>query len=74
MTQLFELDNGRQSVWQVDNNYYVVSTSIDSSELMIFKADNQGKIISWQDLYVDYNDVRCHHYHLEKFLKENNGS
>lgn len=68
-------DNGRQSFWEHNGNYYICSTSLDNSEVMVFKANPEGKVIDYLDLYVNYTKVNSHDYHMARFSQENsNGS
>ena len=74
MKKLFDKYNGRQTVWQSGNNYYICSTAVDSlrPEVMVFTADSNGRVTDYMDLYVSYTDVTNHNFHMAQFEKENN--
>lgn len=59
----------RQSVWEHQGNYYLCSTSIDASEVMVFAADSTGEAGSYEDLYVSYDLAMSHAEHMEQFAK-----
>lgn len=67
--------NGRQSLWQNGNNFYVCSTALYLEEVMVFAADAEGYVTDYMDLYVDFTDVNNHDFHMALFAKElSNGS
>jgi hypothetical protein len=66
--------NQRQSIWHIktDNfdRYYLVSTSIDHSEVMIFTCDRNGKVENWLEVYRNCtHDVFDHIYHIKGYYK-----
>ena len=77
MTKLFDKYNGRQTVWEHNNNYYICSTALEGCkpEVMVFTADAEGYVTDYTDLYVSHTDVTNHDFHMSQFEKENgNGS
>jgi hypothetical protein len=77
MKKLFDKYNGRQTIWEHNNNYYICSTALEGCkpEVMVFTADSSGRVTDYMDLYVSYTDVTNHDFHMSQFAKENgNGS
>ena len=72
MKKLFDKHNGRQTVWEHNNNYYICSTALEGCkpEVMVFTADAEGYVTDYMDLYVDYDHVTNHGYHMRIFAKE----
>ena len=68
--------NERQSVWHVKtkdlDRHYLCSTSIDHSEVMIFRCDAHGEVEDWLEEYCNYHQVLNHHDHMDLFLQELN--
>jgi hypothetical protein len=58
----------KQSLWTMDGKYYLISTSLDSSEVMIFSADEHGSVTDYMDLYVSYENVFDHASHAKDFI------
>lgn len=64
-----KIKNSRQTVWSHNNSYYVCSTSLDGSEVMVFDCDSEGNVVSYHDLYVAYDRVNNHTDHMLNFAK-----
>jgi hypothetical protein len=62
--------NNRQGLWKHKENYYIISGSLDGTEVMIFAADAEGDVVSWQDLYVSYVLDKGNLWHAKQFEKE----
>lgn len=66
--------NERQSIWHVKTEdldlHYLVSTSFDHSEVMIFQCDENGEVKDWLEVYCSYTQVFNHHNHMERYYKD----
>lgn len=66
--------NERQTFWSHKDNYFIASTSIDGSEIMVFSATKEAEVEHWGELYVHYEFVTNHEHHMTNFKELWNGS
>lgn len=68
--KLINNKNYGKTLWSIDSEYYICSTSLDNSEVMVFQSDSNGNIVDYMDLYVSYTQVDNHAYHMEQFRSQ----
>ena len=49
-----------QELWQIDGDFYIVSLSPYTPEYMIFASNELGDVVSWRELWVDYDMNQTH--------------
>ena len=69
MRKIREINN-RQSFWSIGQDYVIVSTDINNTEVMIFQANAEGEIVEWNEQYVSFANLSDHGYHMTQFQKE----
>lgn len=57
-----------QTLWDSAGSYYVCSTSPYTPEIMVFAANAEGDVQSYEDLYVSYDMTVPHEDHMKIFL------
>lgn len=63
--------NDRQNIWYMAPDIWVLSsTDMAGSEVMLFKCDPNGDVKDWHDLYVSYENIDNHAWHMTEYSKE----
>lgn len=63
--------NDRQNLWYMAPDIWVLSsTDMAGSEVMLFNSDPNGQVQDWLDLYVSYENIDDHAWHMAEYSKE----